>query len=80
MESREETGKQTSAIQPSGARWREGADAKGGLAQGRLPIEELPNPLELAQADWAARWGRRTSRFIDFDFVKPCYIDPPKGE
>ena len=80
MESREETEKQPSDILPSWARWREGADAKGKLAPGRLPMEELPNPLELAQADWAARWGRRTSRFIDFDFVRPCYIDPPQGE
>jgi SpoVK/Ycf46/Vps4 family AAA+-type ATPase len=46
----------------------------------RIPIEELPDPLQLAQADWSLRWGRKISRVIDFDFVKPCYIQRPKRQ
>jgi hypothetical protein len=46
----------------------------------RLPIQELPDPLQLAQEEWSLRWGRKISRFIDFDFVKPLYLRKPKRQ
>ena len=44
----------------------------------QLPFDELPDPVQLAQEKWSKRWGRKISRFIDFDFVKPCYVRLPK--
>lgn len=52
--------------------------ARGKRGPRRLPIDELPDPLQLAQEEWSLRWGRKISRFIDFDFFKPYYGPLPK--
>ena len=51
--------------------------AKSEVSHSREPLRgdaSSPRSLYVVEPDWGFRSRRRISRFIDFDFVKPCYL------